>query len=207
VPLGRGEKKTTPPPEARKICVSGNGKRFSIRNKAPAGAVYHANSLNSFQLRDWQRSGDLRNETISFVVSGITGKRLRRGAQQAPYRRARRRRGLGLRPAADLSRISSPRQAPENIVSEDFVKLARVLYSLISTRAGASPRTYRQATGCGKFVFLVLPSADIRHELLGLIHGGGPCKKKKKKGCGYFRPLYGHQLSSLHAHQLEAAIS
>jgi hypothetical protein len=44
------------------------------RDFRPEGTVYHANSLNSFRLHDWQRSGDLCNEAISFVESGITEK-------------------------------------------------------------------------------------------------------------------------------------
>jgi hypothetical protein len=39
---------------------------------------------------------------MSFFESGITGKRLQRGARKTSYRRARPTMGLGLSPAADL---------------------------------------------------------------------------------------------------------
>jgi hypothetical protein len=42
---------------------------------------------------------------MSFFESGITGKRLQRGARNPSYRRARPTMGLGLSPAADLSQV------------------------------------------------------------------------------------------------------
>jgi hypothetical protein len=76
-----------------------------VKPRQGASFPYAPTRIEYLARMNWQRSGDLRNEAMSFFESGITGKRLQGGARNPSYRRARPTMGLGLSPAADLSQV------------------------------------------------------------------------------------------------------